>query len=47
MVPGPTRYAVSHVEDIEPSFELFVTPSIENIVLQMTNLEGTAGKTWV
>lgn len=41
MVPGPTRYAVSHVEDIEPSFELFMTPSIENIVLRMTNLEGT------
>ena len=40
MVQGPTRYAVSHVEDIKSSFELFITPSIENIVLGMTNLEG-------
>ncbi len=40
MVPGPTRYAVSHVEDIKSSFELFITPSIKKIALGMTNLEG-------
>lgn len=48
MVQGPPRYAVSHVEDIKSSFELFITPSIENIVLGMTNLEGkrVCGDSW-
>ena len=40
MVPGPTRYAVSYVQDIQSAFELFMTPSIEKTILQMTNLEG-------
>ncbi|XP_039550046.1 piggyBac transposable element-derived protein 4-like, partial [Pimephales promelas] len=40
MVPGPTRYAVSHVQDIKSAFDLFITPSIEKDVLEMTNLEG-------
>ncbi len=39
MVPGPTRYADSHVQDIKSAFELFITPSIESIYL------GTVGKT--
>ncbi|XP_038128076.1 piggyBac transposable element-derived protein 4-like [Cyprinodon tularosa] len=48
MVPGPTRYAVSHVDDIKSSFKLFITPSIKNIVLGMTNLEGKRvyGDSW-
>lgn len=48
MVPGPTRYAVSHVEDLKSSFEIFMTPSIKNTVLRMTNLEGRCvyGDSW-
>ncbi len=33
MVPGPTRYADSHVQDIKSAFELFITPSIEKYIL--------------
>lgn len=40
MTPGPTRYAVSHVYDIVSTFYLFITPAIEKIILEMTNLEG-------
>lgn len=40
MQPGPTRIAVSHVQDIKSSFELFFTDSIQNIILDLTNLEG-------
>lgn len=29
MTPGPTRYSVSHVEDISATFHLFITPAIE------------------
>lgn len=48
MVPVPTRYAVSHVEDLKSSFEIFMTPSIKNTVLRMTNLEGRCvyGDSW-
>jgi len=42
MVPGATKYAVSHVQDIKSAFDLFITPSIEKDVLEMTNLEGIA-----
>lgn len=38
MFPGSTRYAVSRAEDIKSSFEFFMTPSIENIELQVTIL---------
>ncbi len=43
MVPGPTRYAVSHVQDIKSAFELFITPSVETNILEiyLTNLEGS------
>lgn len=44
MVPGPTRYAVSHVEDIEPSFELFVTPSIEKYCASDDKFRGDSWK---
>ncbi len=40
MVPGPTRYAVSHVQEIKSAFELFITPPVENNILEMINLEG-------
>ncbi|KAL6456582.1 hypothetical protein MHYP_G00351260 [Metynnis hypsauchen] len=40
MTPGPTRYAVSHAHDIISTFYLFITPAIEKIILEMTNLEG-------
>ncbi|XP_061878322.1 piggyBac transposable element-derived protein 4-like [Entelurus aequoreus] len=48
MVPGPTRYAISRVQDIKSAFELLMTPSIENHVLLMTNLEGSRvfGDSW-
>ncbi|KAL4008155.1 hypothetical protein ACER0C_002007 [Sarotherodon galilaeus] len=38
--PGPTQYAISHVDDIKSSFQLFLPESIEGIILEMTNLEG-------
>lgn len=34
------KYAVSRVDDIKSCFELFLTESIETIVINMTNLEG-------
>ena len=37
MTPGPTRHAVAHVQDIVSTFNLFITPAIERIVLEMTN----------
>ncbi|KAJ8384204.1 hypothetical protein AAFF_G00207520 [Aldrovandia affinis] len=40
MTPGPTRYAVSRVDDIKSSFQLFLTESIEKTILAVTNLEG-------
>ncbi|KAJ8393710.1 hypothetical protein AAFF_G00057630 [Aldrovandia affinis] len=40
MTPGPTRYAISHAHDIASTFYLFITPAIEKIILEMTNLEG-------
>ena len=48
MTPGPTRYAISRVDEIKSSFQLFLPESIERIVLDMTNLEGRRvfGDTW-
>ncbi|XP_048853943.1 piggyBac transposable element-derived protein 4-like [Brienomyrus brachyistius] len=40
MKPGPTRMAVSRVHDIRSAFELFISDSIQQVVLNMTNLEG-------
>ena len=39
MIPGPPRYAVSHVH--KSAFELYMTPSVEKDILEMTNLEGS------
>lgn len=41
MMPGPTRYMTSCVDDIKFSFQLFLAVSIEGIILEMTNLEGS------
>lgn len=38
--PGPTAYAAAHALDIASTFKLFVTPAIERIILEMTNLHG-------
>ncbi|XP_048853942.1 piggyBac transposable element-derived protein 4-like [Brienomyrus brachyistius] len=48
MKPGPTRMAVSRVHDIRSAFELFISDSIQQVVLNMTNLEGKriTGKKW-
>lgn len=40
MTPGPTRHAVAHAQDIASTFYMFITPAIEKIILEMTNLEG-------
>ncbi|XP_054883216.1 piggyBac transposable element-derived protein 4-like [Poeciliopsis prolifica] len=40
MTPGPTRFAVTRINDIESAFQLFISPPIEKIILEMTNLEG-------
>jgi hypothetical protein len=40
MTPGPTTCAVSYAHDIVSTFYLFITPAIEKIILDMTNLEG-------
>ncbi|XP_035772477.1 uncharacterized protein LOC102793740, partial [Neolamprologus brichardi] len=46
--PGPTQYAISRVDDLKSSFQLFLPESIEGIILEMTNLEGKRvfGDTW-
>ena len=38
MVPGPTTYTVSHVQDIKSAFELFVTPSIQQHIPESLNI---------
>ncbi|XP_070982190.1 piggyBac transposable element-derived protein 4-like [Oncorhynchus clarkii lewisi] len=40
VMPGPTAYAASRALDIESTFRLFVTPAIERIIVDMTNLQG-------
>lgn len=37
MRPGPTRYAISRVDDVRSSFQLFLPESMEDIILDMTN----------
>ncbi|XP_049323545.1 piggyBac transposable element-derived protein 4-like [Astyanax mexicanus] len=48
MTPGPTRYAVSHAQDIKSTFELFFPRPIQSILLEMTNMEGRRvfGDSW-
>jgi hypothetical protein len=40
MQPGPTRMVVTDMQDIKSSFELFITYTIHNIILDCINLEG-------
>ena len=40
MQPVPTGIAVTHVQDIKSSFELFILDSIKKIILDFNNLEG-------
>ncbi|XP_061089207.1 piggyBac transposable element-derived protein 4-like [Conger conger] len=48
MTPGPTTLAVSKARDIASTFRLFITPAIEKIILEMTNMEGfrKCGEGW-
>ncbi|XP_034147179.1 piggyBac transposable element-derived protein 4-like [Esox lucius] len=41
MPPGPTEHAVSRARDVASAFRQFITPAIESVVLEMTNLEGS------
>lgn len=48
LTPGPTRYAYSRVDDMKSAFLLFFPTSIQNILIEMTNLEGKRvyGDSW-
>ncbi|XP_055370100.1 nucleolin-like [Betta splendens] len=45
---GPTEYAAAQAVDFESTFRMFVTPAVERIVLENTNLEGSRklGSAW-
>ena len=38
MMPWPTRYVISRICDVASSFDLFFTPDMIQLILQMTNL---------
>ncbi|CAD7079677.1 unnamed protein product [Hermetia illucens] len=38
--PGITRYTASRISDIQSSFDLFLPPQLETIILRNTNREG-------
>ena len=40
LVPGPTRYAITRIDDVESSFNLFFTAEIISSIVDMTNLQG-------
>ncbi|XP_049320225.1 piggyBac transposable element-derived protein 4-like [Astyanax mexicanus] len=40
MIAGPTRYAITRIHDVASSFDLFFTPDMIQLILQMTNLHG-------
>lgn len=40
LVPGPTRYAITRIHNMESSFDLFFTAEIFDIIVNMTNLQG-------
>ncbi|KRY47563.1 hypothetical protein T03_15793 [Trichinella britovi] len=48
MIPGHTRYALNRITDIASSIALFVPTTIENVILEMTNLKGRSccPETW-
>ena len=52
LTPGPTRYAISRIDDIRSSFQVIMNNNLSDIVLKMTNIEGqrcmvTTGKIWM
>ncbi|XP_048879142.1 piggyBac transposable element-derived protein 4-like isoform X3 [Brienomyrus brachyistius] len=40
ITPGPTRFCISQAQDIASTFMSFFPESMENIIIDMTNLEG-------
>jgi len=40
LTPGPTRYAISRIDDIRSSFQVIMNNNLSDIVLKMTNVEG-------
>ena len=40
MTQGPTRYAISRIDNIKSCFDLLLIESIQMILINMTNLEG-------
>jgi len=40
LTPGPTRYAISRIDDIRSSFQVIMNNNLSDIVLKMTNIEG-------
>ena len=40
ITPGPTRYAVRNVDTAESAFQLFLTPSLLQQIIDWTNKEG-------
>ena len=40
ITPGPTRFAVTRVDEIQSAFQLFISPPIERIILELTSLQG-------
>nr|XP_054592545.1 piggyBac transposable element-derived protein 4-like [Nothobranchius furzeri] len=38
--PGPTRYTITRIYDVVSSFDLFFTPEMTEIIVNMTNLNG-------
>ncbi|KAF0039235.1 hypothetical protein F2P81_007470 [Scophthalmus maximus] len=40
LIPGPTRYAITWICNMESSFDLFFSPDIINIIVSIANLNG-------
>lgn len=40
LIPGPTRYAITRISDLESCFDLFFMADIIDIIVKMTNLNG-------
>jgi len=47
--PGPTRYAISRINDIKSSFCLYFKHNIIALIIKMSNIEGKAiyGDQWI
>ena len=40
LIPGPTRYAISRIDDTRSSFQVVMNNNLSDMVLKMTNIEG-------